>query len=128
MAVDRIRLSERARKRLIALADEADLQPSFLLEYLIIRHGKDATQLLSGQQSALVTQTSTNEPYPVTSVPVSTAQNDSGTTPSNSSFPNGWSPMLKQPKASIYTVFDVTQPKQKPALTAQSRPLALHSH
>ncbi|MBD2034021.1 hypothetical protein H6F76_03015 [Leptolyngbya sp. FACHB-321] len=81
MAVDRIRLSERARKRLFALADEADLQPSFLLEYLINRHGKDATQLLSGQQSALVTQPSTNEPYPVTSVPVSTAQNDSGTTP-----------------------------------------------
>ena len=83
MAVDRIRLSERARKRLFALADEADLQPSFLLEYLINRHGKDAIQLLSGQHSSLVTQTNTNEPDPVVStpVPVSTAQNGSGSTP-----------------------------------------------
>jgi hypothetical protein len=82
MAVDRIRLSERARKRLFALADEADLQPSFLLEYLINRHGKDATQLLSGQQSALVTQSNTNEPYPVISTPVlaNTASNGTVTT------------------------------------------------
>jgi hypothetical protein len=82
MAVDRIRLSDRARKRLFDLAAQADLEPSFLLEYLINRHGKDAIQLLSGQQSALVTQTNTNEPDPVVStpVPVSTAQNSTTAT------------------------------------------------
>lgn len=62
MATDRIRLSERARKRLFALADQADLEPSFLLEYLINRHGKESIQTLSGQQGSLVSLTSTNEP------------------------------------------------------------------
>jgi hypothetical protein len=82
MAVERIRLSDRARKKLFDLADQADLEASFLLEYLINRHGKDAMQLLSGQQSSLVTQTKTNEPHLVVSTPVlaSTAPNGTVTT------------------------------------------------
>jgi hypothetical protein len=57
---DRIRLSDRARKRLTTLSDQADLEPSFLLEFLINRYGNEAIASLTGQQGSLVTLTDTN--------------------------------------------------------------------
>ena len=57
---ERIRLSDRARKRLKALSDRADLEPSFLLELLINRYGSEAIAALTGQPGALVTLTAIN--------------------------------------------------------------------
>lgn len=62
MAPERIRLSERARKKLINLADQADLEPAFLLEYLINRYGNEAIKTLNGQEGSLGTLTNTNDP------------------------------------------------------------------
>lgn len=62
MSIERIRLSERARKKLFALSEQADLEPSFLLEYLINKHGSEAIQTLTGHQGSLVSLTNTNQP------------------------------------------------------------------
>jgi hypothetical protein len=81
MANDRIRLSDKARKRLFSLAEQADIEPSFLLEYLINRHGNESIQLLTG---SLVTQTNTNQPTESDLLPVSVT-NDPSTTPKTES-------------------------------------------
>jgi hypothetical protein len=65
MAEPRIRLSERARQRLYALSDQANLEPSFLLEYLINRHGSDAIQLLTGQNIPIAPVSDTTPAKPV---------------------------------------------------------------
>ncbi len=57
---ERIRLSDRARKRLKALSDRADLEPSFLLEFLINRYGSEAIAALTSQPGALVALTAIN--------------------------------------------------------------------
>lgn len=45
---ERIRLSDRTRAKLLAMAEATDTDPSFLLEYLINRFGKSALAELSG--------------------------------------------------------------------------------
>lgn len=66
---DRIRLSVKARQRLMTLAAQADLEPSFLLELLINKYGSSAIEFLTDikqpnqdNKEPLVTQTNTNQP------------------------------------------------------------------
>lgn len=66
---DRIRLSVKARQRLMTLAAQADLEPSFLLELLINKYGLSAIEFLSDtkqpnqdKKDPLVTLTNTNYP------------------------------------------------------------------
>ncbi len=80
MATDRLRLGDRARNKLIALSDKADIEPTFLLEYLINCHGDEAIQRITGGENKLVTQTDTSQqtkPLPVAaSVPTEPNKTD----------------------------------------------------